>query len=542
MKPILRLFFATSVFVSVLVSTVELHAANQRMESWGRGASEFEAVKSAYKVLLADSLKLLAGTSATNSGVLRRVLEREIEEDLLKTKRVFFPDASENCERNSEVVECLIVAAVRMDELEAWVRVNIAGVGSGANRVSDIRFALMAKSTDETSRDFLRWLHSELEQDFGHDIYFSDSYIEPKVIRQGCDEYARLAKQFEAQGASYKKTARSYRNNLSVCQDLINTDVVIVVDDLRLKIDAFNHADKSMTGRVRVALDFVQTKSKRALAPPKPRSVSHYGYGADQSIAEAELRDNLYEATANYISQQFNDIVIVALKSDKVSGGASDLLRYEVTVAGVDSDSAEGRKKLAFVRQWFVSEHGLELGVDYDQSEIGKTLHRFSSEHALNLTTIVDGLYLAMDKKAYPVRIDVDRNHNLTVTFKGDGKQADKQVSVAVNAKSIQRKIKVEASDMVLRRRDPETGITIALNEANIKLRNSSRRDLLVAVNPVWASDNGVSEPSPYSEEKFLILPAKSSQSFVFRAPNKYATSVSLAINCPTKSCKVAKE
>jgi hypothetical protein len=517
-------------------NTLHANAKPQRMESWGEGASEFEALKSAYKLIMADSLKLI--TSGTAEDSIRRTLERDLEEDLVRVKSTFFPDSSESCERQGAKVQCLSVATVRMDELEGWVRNQMQIIGRADKRVGDIKFALVSKTDDGHSRDLIVWLHNKLDRDLGHDVYYSETYIEPEILRRDCNDFMDLSEKKKKGG--FEKSAEAYRAKYEECAALIDRDVVIVIKDIEIKFDQYSQRDRGMGGYVRVDIDLVQANSMRQLVSPKPRSIKKYGNGENAGIAKAALLDELYEATANYISQQFNMVISAAVKDNHVEK-SQGVLKYTLVISGVNTDTREDRAKLSFIRKWFTQNRGVELERDYDRGNYGEQVYHFTSKQKIKWNILTDELYASMDDQGYDVKIDIDRSSNMLLTFKSADQQADQQIVVSYNNKKLKRYLKIENKDMVVRRRDPATGIPISLNEANVRFLNKSRKNILISIKPIWYTKEGVSEKMPFDDTKYLQLAPKSKTSFVFRAPNRYATRVSLEASCPSENCQVDK-
>lgn len=517
-----------------------LAAANlQRLERWGQGASEFEAVKSAYKLVLADALKLTTAGAGTLEGSLRRRMERDFEESFLQTRQTFFPESDERCERERYTVECLVVVAVRMDELEARVRSLLAETGADGWRVTDLGIALMGRADSAEAEDFVSWLHSELEGDFGHDVYLSRTYVEPAELGSGCAGYRRLLDEYAQRGSRYEKTASGYRTALRGCEALLERDIVIVLDGIDIGYESYSTRNASMAGMVRLGLKFLRTGSGDPLPAPRPRSITQYGHGESEALARAGLRDNLFEASANYISQQFNDTVVhlTQQENDPMPGGTGG--EYYVTVTGITTDTREDRERLSFVRQWFADHTGYELARDYQRGGFAEQVHTFSATAAVNWAPIVDGLYEGLDGHGYEARIDVDRNTNLTVAFTSETAPKADAVTIELNHRQLRRRIDVEGADLVLHRRDPATGIAITLNEANVRIRSKARRDMVITANPVWYTSSGSVEPAPFSDERHLLLKDRSEALLVFRAPSKHAQRVVLEISCPEDECEV---
>lgn len=521
-----------------LLTAAPVGAATQRLEAWGQGPSEFEAVKSAYKQLVAQALKLVLDREGASEGQLRRTFIRDIEEDLLLVQRTYFPEAAPpNCRETTRQFECLVVAPVQMEELEAKIR-SLFDVTDG---VHELRIALTSKDAGTDQRDLAVWLHGELEGDFGHDIYFSEQFVDAAALREGCAEYRSLAESSAAKGASFERTEQSYRRSFTACKDLLDRDLIIVLESAESHYGAFNARDRSMPGELRLRMQLLQTKSRRPLPAPPPKAITQYGYGDTPELARSELRDRLYDAVTNYVTQQLNEALLTVVRDGRVSpqDGERD---YQVLITGANVDTPEGRKQVTVVRDWFTWEVGYELQADETKSTFTDRVYRFRRVSAPNWDGLIDKLHAELDKQGMHARLDVDRSRNLAIAFQSkDAKQDDALLAMKLEDARIKRQVVVEEKSLELRRRDPETGVAIAVYEAMLRIRNKSGKDLIVSVTPVWTGQDGGSLPAPYSYRQTLLLPAKTSERFTFTAPSKFAGRATVEISCTTKGCEVPK-
>lgn len=521
-----------------LLAIAPANAAMQRLEAWGQGASEFEAVKSAYKQLVAQSLKLVLDREGTAERPLRRTFIRDIEEDLLQLQRTYFPGAAPaNCREVQQRFECLVVAPVQMEELEAKIR-TLFGVTDG---VHDLRIALTSKDASAEQRDLAVWLHGELQGDFGHDVYLSEQFVDTDALRGECVEYRSLAESYEARGANYERAAQSYRRNYTACKDLLDRDLIIVIEDSESHYGSFNKRERSMPGELRLRMQLLQTNSRRPLPAPRPQAITQFGYGETEDFARSNLRDRLYDAATNYVAQQLNEALLTVMRDGRIAPQVSER-DYRVSISGVNLDTPEGRAQVSLVRDWFAGEGGYQLEADFTQGSFGERIYRFRSGRQPHWESMIDRLYAVLDKAGAHARLDVDRSHNLAVAFQHpDAARDDSRVAMKLEDTRIKRRVVVEEKSMNLRRRDPESGVPIAVNEAVMRIRNKSRRDLIVRVTPVWTGQDGTSLPAPYSHRRMLLLPARTSERFTFMAPSKFAGGVTVEISCPTKGCEVPK-
>ncbi|MEJ0040436.1 MAG: hypothetical protein WDO68_31175 [Gammaproteobacteria bacterium] len=515
-------------------------AAPVRMEKWGQGVSEFEAVKSAYKQIAAEALKVAVAGAGTAGSSLRDGFTRDIEEDLLRVQRTYFPNsAPPTCTEERERFECLVVAQVEMDELAARLRTQLSTTGKGSISTGKLRIALMPKEAGTVQSDLTTYLHQKLEGDFGHDVYLVNEYIDADALRSDCADYRKLADSYEAKGDSFIKTAQRYRSAYRTCNDLKDRDLIVVLDSAESSHEAFNARERSMAGEIRLRLQFLQTASRRPLTSPRPQAITQYGYGDTAQLAESNLRDRLYDAAANYVSQQMNATMVGAVDSKRVA--MQDSTRdYKVTLSGVNPDTQQGRTQVALVRDWFAADGGHPLTADFTEAGFGDRVYRFSGDRVPDWDATTERLQATLDKAGVFARIDVDTSQNLKVTFESRSPQKEKElVSMKVEDKRVKRAVVVESKEMAVRRRDPESGVAIAVNEAVLRIRNKTGRDLLVDVTPVWTGQDGSSLPAPYSYRQTVKLPAKTSDRFAFMAPGKFAQAVSIEISCPVKDCKL---
>lgn len=516
-------------------------AAQERMEAWGEGVSEFEAVKSAYKEMIGKALKLSLDRAGTMQGSIRRGFVRDLEEDLLMVQSTYFPQSAKPaCTEERERFQCHVVANAQMDEIESRLRGMLGETGSASSTVRDLRLALMSTEGDVATRDLATWLHTRLETDFGHDVYLSQQYVDADALRDGCGEYRKRAEAAEARGDNFRKTAADFRRGYTACKDLVDRDLILVIEGADSNAGAFDSRAGAMPGEMRLRLRFLQTRSQRPLPAPKPYAITQYGYGDNSQLAQSNLRDRLYDAAANYVAQQLNDVLVnVALGDGRVAAQAEGR-DFKVLVSGVNTDDAKGRAQLALIRDWFAREGGLQLADDFTQGNFGERVYRFHADRAPEWGAITDRLSASLDKAGEFARVDVDRSQNLTVAFQANDFRPDKKtVTLKVEDKRAKRRVVIEESSMEVRRRDPESGVAIAVNEAIVRIRNKTAKDLLIVVNPVWRGQDGSSLPAPYSYRQTLRLPAKSSERFTFMAPSKFAGPVNIEVACPERACEM---
>lgn len=525
----------------LMVAALPAEAALQRLEAWGQGPSEFEAVKSAYKQITAQALKLSVARAATSEASLRRVFVRDIEEDLLRVQKTYFPEsAPPQCREEQEHFECQVVAQAEMDELEARLRSLLNITGSATNTVHGLRIGLIPADSI-AQHDLAAWLHKELEGDFGHDVYLVNESVDADALRDNCVEYGKRAEAFEARGDAYQKTAQAYRRAYRACKDLLDRDLIILLESADTHYEAFSARDRSMAGELRMRVQLLQVRSRRPLPAPRPQAITQYGYGDTAQLAQSNLQDRLYNAAANYVSQQINEALVTAVDDGRVSSQAGER-SYQVAISGIDSDTPQGRAKVALVRDWFASEGGCPLEADFKTGNFGERIYTCRSGAVPDWDRMVDKLQSALDKAGTDARLDVDRSLNLSVAFQNQGTNAKPGlVSMKLEDSRIKRAVIVETKSMEVRRRDRESGVAIAVNEAVLRIRNKSGRDLLVDVLPVWTGQDGSSLPAPYSYRQTLRLPAKTSERFAIMAPSKFAGAVVLEIACPVKACRIPK-
>lgn len=538
MKVIATAFAACALFCASTPST----AALERVEAWGRGSSEFEAVKSAYKQLLAEALKLSVDRAAGMDTSLRRTFVRDLEEDLLRVQSSFFPGApTPTCTEDKERFECHVVARVQMDEIESRIRAMRAQTGGAGGTLETLRLGLVSKEADTRARDLVAYLHDELESDFGYDVLVSEDYVDVATLRNGCSEYDRLAKEAQARGDTHLKTAQHYRRSHAACQDLQGRDLILVVDSAAERYGEYS-ASSGLRAELTLRLQLQMTKETRPLPAPRPRTVTQIGYGADSDAARTDARNKLYEASANYISQQLNEVLANATRDGRAVSADAVARQYQVLVSGVNPDTPEGRAQLRLVTDWFAGSGGQPLEADFGRGEFGERAYTFRATRAPNWATISEQLQSAIDQAGMFARIDVDRSLNLAVAFQpNDALKPKASVEVIVEAKRAKHRIAVDERSMELRRRDPETGTAIAVNEAVLRIRNKTGRDLLISVNPVWSGQDGSSLPAPYSNRQTVRVPAKTSQRFAFMAPSKFAGPVSIELSCPENACEMPR-
>lgn len=516
--------------------------AAERVEAWGRGVSEFEAVKSAYKQMLAEALKLSMGRAASMEGSLRRTFVREVEEDLLRVQSTYFPGApAPRCQEERESFECHVVAQAQMDEIEGRVRSLLAGTG-GDFAIRDLRIGLVSKEVDTEARDLVAYLRDDLESDFGHDVLVSDDYVDIGALRDGCREYDRRARDAEARGDSHLKTAQAYRRSHSACRDLASRDLIIVIDDIESRYGPFTSRTAGMRAELTLRMQLHMTGDTRSMPAPRPHIISQVGHGEDAGFARSDVRNRLYASTANYVSQQMNEVLANASTDGRLKLAAPVERQYKVLVSGANPDTPEGRAQLRLVTDWFAGPGGFPLEADFGSGNFGERVYGFRSARSPAWDTMIDQLHGVLDQAKAHARIDVDRSRNLTIAFQpNDSLKPKHSVAVVVEAKRAKRRIGVEHQSMEVRRRDPESGAAIAVNEAVLRIRNKTAKDLLIVVTPVWSGQDGSSLPAPYSYRQTVRIPAKSSERFNFMAPSSFAGPVSIELSCPEKACEMPR-
>jgi hypothetical protein len=426
-----------------------------------------------------------------------------------------------------------------MDELEGWVRQNADDIGVGETSLGSLTFSLIRNAeSDSDESELMAWLHSSLELEFGRDIYYESQYIDPHQITDDCRQYRALIEEYSGRGDSYRQAVRGYQDSLEICERLRATDVVIVLNAVELSYGQFNTRDRNISGQILARVEFIQTDADRRMASPVPMSITQNGYGENATAAMTELRNKLFAASTKFIDSQFMSSIISTQNAGRLTGN-TDSYSYLVIASGIDTDSSEGREILRSTRNWFRNNYNLELEVDYSNPLFGEVAHRFTTSEPVNWTAIQDRLYEHYEASEVPVRIDVDVDSNLTVAFIDDSAAADSNIVAQITDSSIRRNIRVEETNMIVRRRDPDTGIAITINEANVTIRNRSRRDLLIAVDPVWTNADGAVEEFPFSNMKYVLVGARSTGSFTFRAPNRFSQGLSLEIGCPPTGCRI---
>ena len=363
---------ATIAACALFCASAPGNAALERVEAWGRGTSEFEAVKSAYKQLLADALKLSVDRGAGMDTSLRRAFVRDLEEDLLRVQSTYFPGApAPTCTEERERFECHVVARVQMDEIEARIRAMRHTTGGPTGTLGTLRLGLVSKEADARARDLVAYLHDELESDFGYDVLVSEDYVDVMALRSGCGEYDRLAKEAAARGDTHLKTAQHYRRSFAACQEMQNRDLILVVDSATERYGEFAGAN-GLRAELTLRLQLQMTRETRPLPAPRPSTVTQIGYGPDADAARTNARNKLYEASANYISQQLNEVFANVTRDGRADPGDTPARQYQVLVSGVNPDTPEGRDQLRLVTDWFATSGGQSLDADFSRGDFGE--------------------------------------------------------------------------------------------------------------------------------------------------------------------------
>ena len=526
--------FTVFTFMALLSGIVQ--SEPMRVKMWGRGDSQFEAVKDAYKKIIAESLRRSTGANLQNQ--IRRTIEREIEEDIKKSEYNFFSSHTHDCSLNQLVVECYVVAFVQMEEVNGWVANQRAITGSNGSRIDSIQYALASSSPDSKTREFMQWLHGKLEGEFGYDVFYNGSYVSPQAILDNCTPYRDAIKKKGSSG-NYQTTLKRLNSSLKTCETFSQRNVAIIVDDIAFSSSDYQERDSSIEGFAKIKLSFFDIDNKRLLPSPKPKVITQYGQGSPNG-ARAQLTNNLFEASTNYIAQQFNN---VALNRTPQPDSPLDGSKYQVTIAGLNRDSKEDRNTVRYIRDWFEDEAGLKLKRDFNRGDSADQVFFIESEDTVKLAPIVDELRYAMDDAEIAGNIDVDRNSNLIISFASSQANPDKAVNWNLNSKALKsrffkKRIKVESASLAVNRRDQKTGVALSVLQAKIKLANNHKRDLVVSVEPLWLDSNGVQQTPPFSDKKLINIRSGSSNTLIFNAPSRFAQKVELEINCYEDSCK----
>lgn len=524
-------FWQVACLMLTLVPTVSF-SETERLQANGSGDSQFEAAKSASKQIMAQALKIVLGRAATLDEPARRRFERDIEENFRQTRARFFPNQDVNCSGTAPV-NCTVVAAVDMTEVRAAVASYLDATAS--NR---LRVALTADRSNvngATGDDAMSFIHSALELELGYDVYFVDNYVSVGALRNGCKEYDAQITEYQKKGAGFSSAVRQLEANQATCQELLDRDAVIVVEDIEIDVGAFNAGSNVIQGTIKPRIKFHQTDVSRPLPAPRPLSIEKYGEGNERNFAVSDLQNRLYQDVANYIAQQYNEIVL----SRAVRGSAgpdSDTPRaYSIRVTGISRDTAAGREKLQFIERWFAQRYE-ELEPDVMLSSRDEHVYTMNLWDAPQWFAMTDELRSGLEEQGMTASVDIDRSESLTIAFVSETPLP--LAKVKWNDRKIKNVFDVKKSALNRIRQDQATGVAMSLNEAVLTLRNKKRRAYAITIEPEWHNSTGVVEETEYSQLVHVSIDSQSTRSFRFRAPSSASESVRFIVRCANKGCE----
>lgn len=497
----------------------------------GTGSSEFEAVKDASKRILSDALALVLGRSATLDEPARRRLERDIEENFRQVHTRFFDAFDYQCERE-ENVSCNVRAMVDMQELRSAVSTYLDQAAANQLRVAMTidRNAVTGVDAD----DALAFIHNGLELQLGYDVYFVDSYIPLDELRNDCRSYEQSIEKYRARGGNFAQTVAKLEAAQDVCASLLDREAIIVVEDIAMDIGTFDANRGVLAGTIKPRIKFLRTDSKRPLPSPLPLEIPKYGEGDSASLARADLNNQMYRDIANYIAQQYSEIVLS--RKVRTSGESSTQPRKSsVRITGVSRDRPEGRRALQQIERWFPGSHG-ELAPNTKSSSRDEHVYALTSDSSTQFVALADDLRTMLENSNYSANVDVDRWNGLTIAFSAE--QSLKPPSVAWNDRKAKSVFAIEHSELVTMRQDQSTGVSMSVNVAQIALRNKKRRPYTISVEPVWRDAGGVVIESEFSQRIDVRVESKATRNFRFRAPSRAAAAVEIRVQCDNKKCE----
>ncbi len=505
--------------------------SHERIQKNATGSSEFEAVKDASKRILSDALSLVLGRAATLDEPARRRLERDIEENFHQVHTRLFDTFDYQCERE-ENVSCNVRAVVDMQELRSAVSTYLEQAAANRLRVAMTidRNAVNGLDAD----DALAFIHNGLELQLGYDVYFVDAYVPLDELRNDCRSYEQSIDKYRGRGGNFAQTVAKLEAAQDACMGLLDREAVIVVEDIAMDIGAFDARRGVLPGTIKPRIKFFRTDSKRPLPSPLPLEIPKYGEGDSASLARADLNNQMYRDVANYIAQQYSEIVL----SRKVrSGGESSKQprKSSVRVVGVSRDKPAGRRALQQIERWFPASYG-ELVPDTETSARDEHVYAFTSDSSTRFVALADDLRTMLEQSNYSANVDVDRWNGLTIAFSTEN--AKKPPSIAWNDRKAKSAFAVERSELVTMRQDQSTGVSMSVNVAEIALRNKKRRTYAVTLEPVWRDAGGVVIESEFSQRIDVRVESKATRDFRFRAPSRAAATVEIRVQCDNKNCE----
>ena len=499
-----------------------------RIDKYGRGASEFEATKDAYKQILRDSIAGLTG-SAVQDQVMQTMI-REVEEDIRRIQSTFLPQsAPPSCAREADTVECLVVASVQLNELETWVNQQ------RSTSRSKLKYGLTSAADDSDTREFMKWLHAKLQGDYGYDVLYVDTEINAEEIQNDCKRYRSIVAKNEG-GSSSSGSYAAYKASLKGCERMAERDVLVRVEKLSFSQGEYQDRDSSISGSMKLDLTFFDINEKRILPSPEPRTLPAFAQG-ESAIARSQLKDKLYLVSSNYVSQQFNDLAL------NINSRTDQQLNLQLVIRGLSRDERADRDKVSQIRSWIKDAQGLTIK---QTRAVDSSDYAFSLTHVDPIDTLLlaDELRFALDDYDLNARVDTDQANNITLSFTGGRVDPEDQITWKLAADGLggswlRRGVEVQSSNMRVVRRDQDTGVEMAVNEAYLSINNPKRNSLRLRVTPTWYDANGIRQQIPFDDTKIMLIQSRNSTGEItFRAPNRLAQTVELTIDCVNKGCK----
>lgn len=508
-----------------------LTESSEFLQANGSGSSEFDAVKSASKQILAAALSRVLGRSATLDEPARRRLERDIEENFRQTRTRLFSAMDRQCEF-AETVSCNVRAAVNMNELRALTSTYLDQASANEMRVAMTVDRGSARGID--SEDALTFIHNALELQLGYDVYLVDSFIPLREISSGCRTYDDEIDTYRSRGANFRRTVTRLESAREVCLSLLDREAVIVVEGITMNVGDFDSSRQIIAGTIKPTVKFFRTDSPRPLPAPLPLEIPKYGEGDTPAMAMADLNNRMFQDVANYIGQQFSEIVLSRQVRGNRQGGAVPV-QSSLRITGVSRDDTDGRRALQLVEQWFAT-NAIGLTPQLDVSGREEHVYAWDNVSNVELVRFTDGLRNSLDAADLPAAVDIDRWQGITVAFSGE--EALDPPRVSMNDRKIRSSFAIERADLRTIRQDQATGVSMAVNVAELTLRNKRRRAYAVEVEPVWRDARGTIVESEFSQRTLVSIERKSTRGIRFVAPSRAAVSVEVLFECTNPDCE----
>ena len=501
------------------------------LQTDGSGINEFEAVKGASKQILATALRRVLGRAATLDEPVRRRLERDIEENFRQTRTRFFSAMDRQC-KLAERVTCNVRAAVNMNELRAAVSTYLDQ--GAANRLRVAMTVDRGRVRGVDTENALAFIHNALELQLGYDVYFVDTFIPLEELRGGCRGYEARIADYRARSGSFARVLRQLKTAQAVCDELRDREAVIVVEDIAMNVGRFDPGRGLLSGTVRPTLKFFRTDSRRPLPSPLPLEITKYGEGSSPREARADLNNRMYQDVANYIGQQFSEIVLSRQVRGRAAQRAASSRQSTLRITGVSRDAPAGREALQRIERWFVSYQG---GLHPQLALSGREEHVYTWQpgSSANVLTLTDRLRTVLSDANLPATVDIDRWQGITIAFSGE--QALAVPVLSMNDRRIKRAFAIER-ELNTMRQDQATGVAMAVNVADISLRNKKRRGYVVTIDPVWRDATGVVIDTDFSQRVLLSIEGKATRGLRFRAPSRSAVAVEIVVQCRNRKCE----